>query len=44
VVLFLENLTQNWLMFSRGMGFSIFGLFELGVGRCFFAIMWLGGI
>jgi hypothetical protein len=43
-VLFSENLTQNWLMFSSGMGFSIFGLLEFGVGRCFFAIMLLGGI
>jgi hypothetical protein len=39
IVLFSENLTQNWLMFSGGMGFSIFGLLEFGVGRCLFAMM-----
>jgi hypothetical protein len=32
VVLFSENLIQNRLMFSGGMGFSIFGLLEFGVG------------
>jgi hypothetical protein len=44
VVLFSENLMQNWLMFSGGMGFSIFGLLEFGVCMCFLAIMLLGGI
>jgi hypothetical protein len=44
VALFSENLIQNWLMFSGGMGFSIFGLLEFGVGRCFLAMMLLGGI
>jgi hypothetical protein len=43
-VLFSKNLIQNWLMFSGGMGFSIFGLLEFGVGRCFLDIMLLGGI
>jgi hypothetical protein len=38
-----ENLIQNMLMFSGGMGFSILGLlFDVGV--CFFAIILLGGI
>jgi hypothetical protein len=44
VVLFLENLMQNWLMFSGGMGLSNFGLLEFGVGICFFDIMLLGGM
>jgi hypothetical protein len=44
VVLFSENLIQNWLMFSGGMGFSIFGLLEFGVGMCFLAMMLLGGM
>jgi hypothetical protein len=43
-VLFSENLMQNWLMFLVGMGLSIFGLLEFGVGMCFFDIMLLGGI
>jgi hypothetical protein len=44
VVLFSENLIQNWLMFSVGIGFSIFGLLGFGVGRGFLDIMLLGGI
>ena len=44
VVLFSENLIQNRLMFLGGMGFSIFGLLGFGVGRCFLAMMLLGGI
>jgi hypothetical protein len=44
VVLFSENLMQNWLMFLGGMGFNIFGLLEFGVGRWFLAMMLLGGI
>jgi hypothetical protein len=44
VVLFSENLIQNWLMFSGGMGFSIFYLLGFGVGICFLEIMLLGGI
>jgi hypothetical protein len=44
VVLFSENLIQNWLMFSIGMGLNIFGLLEFGVGICFLDIMLLGGI
>jgi hypothetical protein len=44
VVLFSENLMQNWLMFSGGMGVSIFGLLEFGIGRCFLDMMLLGGI
>jgi hypothetical protein len=43
-VLLSENLIQNWFMFSGGMGFNIFGLLVFGVGRCFFAMMLLGGI
>jgi hypothetical protein len=43
-VLFSENLIQNWLMFSIGMGLNIFGLLEFGVGICFLDIMLLGGI
>jgi hypothetical protein len=35
---------QNWLIFSGGMGFSIFGLLEFGVGRIFFDMMLLGGM
>jgi hypothetical protein len=38
-----ENLIQNLLMFSSGMGFNILGLL-FSVGLCFFAIMLLGGI
>jgi hypothetical protein len=38
-----ENLIQNVLIFSDGMGFNILGLLS-GVGVCFFAIMLLGGI
>jgi hypothetical protein len=44
VVLFSENLMQNWLMFLGGMGLSIFGLLEFGVGKCFLDIMLLGGM
>jgi hypothetical protein len=44
VVFFSENLIQSWLIFSGGMGFSIFGLLEFGVGRCFFDIILLEGI
>jgi hypothetical protein len=43
-VLFSENLIQNWLMFSVGMGFRIFGFLEFGVWRGFLDIMLLGGI
>jgi hypothetical protein len=39
VVLFSENLMQNWLMFSGGMGLSIFCLLEFGVSRCFLDMM-----
>jgi hypothetical protein len=38
-----ENLIQNMLIFSGGMGFNILGLL-FSVGVCFFAIMLLGGI
>jgi hypothetical protein len=38
------TLMQNWLIFSGGMGFSIFGLLEFGVGRIFFDMMLLGGM
>jgi hypothetical protein len=31
-----ENLIQNMLMFSGGMGFSILGLLLFGAGACFF--------
>jgi hypothetical protein len=41
---FSEKLIQSWLIFSGGMGFSIFGLLEFGVGRCFFDIILLEGI
>jgi hypothetical protein len=44
IVLFSENLIQNWLMFLSGMGLSMFGLLEFGVGICFLDIMLLGGI
>jgi hypothetical protein len=44
VVLLSENLIQNWLIFSSGMGLRIFGLLGFGVERCFLDIMWLGGI
>jgi hypothetical protein len=43
-VLVSENLIQNWLIFLSGMGFSIFGLLEVGVGICFLDIKLLGGI
>jgi hypothetical protein len=38
-----ENLIQNILIFSGGMGFNILGLLS-GVGVYFFAIMLLGGV
>jgi hypothetical protein len=41
---FSENWMQNLLMFSGGMGLSIFGLLELDGGGCFLDIMLLGGI
>jgi hypothetical protein len=42
-VFFSENLIQNMLIVSGGMGFSILGLL-FGMGVCFFAMMLLGGI
>ena len=44
VVLFSENLMQNWLIFSGGMGFSILGALLFGVGMGIFDIIILEGI
>jgi hypothetical protein len=44
IVFVSENWIQIFLMFSSGMGFSIFGLLAFGVGKCVLAMIWLGGM
>jgi hypothetical protein len=39
IVFVLENFIRNLLMFSGGMGFSIFGLLLFGVCKCILAMM-----
>ena len=44
VVFFSENLMQNWLIFSGGIGFSILGVLLFGFGVGSFEMILLGGI
>jgi hypothetical protein len=44
IVFVSENFIRNLLMFSGGMGFSIFGLLLFGMGKCVLAMMQLGGM